>query len=138
MEMNVGLLKTSFAVVAPAGDELTEVFYEHLFRDFPEVKPMFAAVDMASQRQKLLASLHLVVENLRRPEVLVPALENMGLHHLDYRTRQQHYSAVGQTLLKSLAQIAGSGWTDELHNAWAEAYDEVVSILLQRAAQPAA
>lgn len=138
MRINIELLEISFAAVAPAGDELTEVFYDHLLRDFPKVQPMFANSDMASQRKKLLASLKLVVENLRRPEALVPALENLGLRHLDSGTREEHYPAVGQTLLKSLAQIAGPGWTTELNDAWADAYDEVASIMLQSAAQPAA
>ena len=135
MGLQVELLEKSFAAVAPQGDELTEVFYRNLFNVFPEVKPMFANAEMAEQRKKLLASLKLVVDNLRKPDVLVPALENLGLRHLDFGTLEEHYPAVGQTLLKSLGEIAGPVWTDELNEAWAEAYGEIVKIMLAGATE---
>ena len=105
MGLKVQLLEESFAVVAPQGEELTDVFYRNLFADFPAVKPLFANVEMGEQRKKLLAALKLTVENLRKPENLVPALENLGLRHVDYGAREEHYPAVGQTLLKSLSEV---------------------------------
>ncbi|MCA9218051.1 MAG: hypothetical protein KDB27_33500 [Planctomycetales bacterium] len=136
MGLKVDLLEQSFAAVAPQGDKLTATFYRNLFNDFPEVKPLFANVDMTEQPKKLLASLKLAVDNLRKPEVLVPALENLGLRHVDYGTHEDHYPAVGQTLLKSLAEVAGDLWTEELNDAWAEAYGEITKIMLAGAAQP--
>jgi hemoglobin-like flavoprotein len=82
VSLNVELLESSFAAVAPEGDRLVKTFYEHLFTDFPEVLPLFAHVEISDQQKKLLASLKLVVENLRRPEVLAPTLENLGLRHV--------------------------------------------------------
>ncbi len=130
MALNVELLEQSFAAVAPQADRLVEVFYQHLFEDYPAVKPLFEKAEMAEQRKKLLASLKLVVENLRRPEVLGPALEEMGARHVGYGAQEAHYPAVGATLLKSLAEIAGDAWTDEMNDAWAEAYGEISRIML--------
>lgn len=138
MGLKIDLLEKSFTAVSPYGDQITETFYNHLFNDFPEVEPMFANADMKEQKKKLLASLKLAVDNLRRPEVLVPALENLGLQHVDFGTQEDHYSAVGQTLLKTLAEVAGDAWNDELNDAWAEAYGEIVEIMLQGAVQPSA
>ena len=137
MGLQVELLEQSFALVAPQGDALVETFYKHLFADYPEVKPLFADADMKVQRTKLLASLKLVVENLRRPEELKPVLERLGLRHLDYGTTEDHYPAVGASLLKSLAEIAGDAWTDQLNDAWAEAYDAIAEIMLAGASAPA-
>ncbi len=138
MGLQVELLEESFAAISPQGDELTESFYRNLFSDFPEVKPLFAEVDMAEQKKKLLASLKLTIDNLRRPEVLAPALENLGLRHADYGAVEEHYPAVGQTLLKSLGEVAGEAWTEELNDAWAEAYSEITGTMLAGAAQPVA
>lgn len=135
MSLNVELLETSFAALAPQGDHLTEVFYDHLFNDYPAVQPLFAGVDMHEQPKKLLASLKLVVENLRRPEVLQPALEQLGLRHVDYGALEAHYPAVGQTLIKSMREVAGDLWNDDLQEAWVEAYGEVASIMLAGAAE---
>lgn len=136
MALKIELLESSFAAVAPSGNTLTEKFYQNLFADFPQVRPLFAGVAIPEQQKKLLASLKLVVENLRRPEVLVPALENLGLQHIEFGARPEHYPAVGQTLLKSLAQVAGTAWNNELENAWGEAYNDIAAIMLEGAARP--
>jgi len=138
MGLKIELLEQSFAAVAPQADKLADTFYTNLFADFPQVKPMFEQVEMSEQKKKLIAALKLVVENLRRPDALVPALEQLGLRHVDYGTREEHYPAVGATLLKTLAEIAGDAWTDELNEAWAEAYAEVQKHMLAGAAVGAA
>jgi len=137
MTLEIDVLERSFAAVAPRGDELAELFYRNLFTDYPEVQSLFENADMAEQKKKLLASLKLVVENLRRPDVLKPALEQMGARHLEYGAEEAHYPAVGATLLKSLAEIAGDLWTDELSDAWEQAYGAVSEIMLEGAATPA-
>ena len=138
MPLQVELLERSFAAIAPQGRELADTFYVQLFADFPEVKPLFANAQLSVQKKKLLAALKLVVENLRRPEVLGPALEQLGSRHVDYGAKEEHYPAVGQTLLKSLATIGGAAWTAELQAAWTEAYGEIAKIMLAGAALPAA
>ena len=81
---------------------------------------------MDEQKKKLPTSLVLVVENLRRPEVLGPTLEKMGERHAEYGAEEEHYPAVGAALLKSLAEIAGDAWTD--------AYGEISKLMLAGAA----
>ena len=130
MGLNVELLEQSFAAVAPKADELADTFYRHLFADYPEVQPMFANVDMPQQKKKLVASLKMVVDNLRKPDQLVSALESLGGRHTDYGTQEAHYPAVGATLLKALAEVAGDLWNDELNHAWAEAYGEISKHML--------
>jgi hemoglobin-like flavoprotein len=137
MSLNVEVLETSFAAVAPKADELVETFYRNLFADYPQVQPLFEKADMAEQRKKLLASLVLVVENLRRPDVLVPTLERMGAKHVEYGAEEGHYPAVGATLVKSLAEVAGDAWTGEMAVAWSEAIGEIAHHMLNGAAQPA-
>jgi hemoglobin-like flavoprotein len=138
MALKIELLEQSFAAVAPKGDKLVDVFYRNLFADFPQVKPLFNNVVMMEQKKKLLASLKLVVANLRHPSKLEAALEELGSRHVDYGTEPAHYPAVGQTLLKSLSEIAGDAWTVELQQAWAEAYGQISRCMIAGAAVPAA
>jgi hemoglobin-like flavoprotein len=55
-----------------------------LFIAHPEVKPLFAKIDMATQQKKLLNALILVVENLRNPESLGQVLSALGARHVGY------------------------------------------------------
>jgi hemoglobin-like flavoprotein len=84
----------------------------------------------------LLASLKWVIDNLRRPDVLVPMLERMGAKQVEYGAKEEHYPAVGASLVKSLAEVAGDAWTGEMAVAWSEALGEIAHHMLSGAAQP--
>ena len=79
MGLNVELLESSFKLVAPQGDALVTRFYERLFEKYPAVKPLFKNASIPEQKKKLLASLVLVIQNIRRPEKLTPVLQDMGV-----------------------------------------------------------
>ncbi|MEO2047618.1 MAG: globin family protein [Pirellulales bacterium] len=136
MSLQVTLLEESFAAVAPQGQQLVDAFYRNLFADYPEAEPMFASVNIGEQKKKLLASLQLVIANLRKSEVLVDVLHKMGERHVEYGTLESHYPAVGAALLKSLAEVAGDQWNDQLQTAWAEAYDAIAGLMMEGAAVP--
>jgi hemoglobin-like flavoprotein len=125
--LNVEFLEQSFAALAPRGEEFVAAFYDRLFSEHPVVKPMFADVDMKEQEKKLLDALALVVKNLRKPEVLAPALKTLGQRHRDIGAQSEHFPLVGGVLLKTFAQFMGKKWTPELEEAWGEAYGAVVA-----------
>ena len=81
-QLRVEVLEKSFAALAPHGDELVNRFYAELFRRHPGVKPLFAHVNLASQKRKLLAALVLVVRSLRNPAALSKALFQMIPEHV--------------------------------------------------------
>ncbi|MCH7652915.1 MAG: flavohemoprotein [Chloroflexi bacterium] len=125
--MKVELLEQSFAKVTPRGDEFVESFYNRLFDMYPEAKAMFAKTDMKIQKKKLLESLVLVVNNLRKPDVLGPALANLGKRHKELGAEQEHYAMVGEALLGTFEEYLEDDWTPELESAWTDAYAAVVA-----------
>ncbi len=127
-------LESSFNLVAPRGEELITRFYALLFSRNPEVRPMFPE-QMDDQKGKLLASLVLVVQNLRTPEKLMEPLHAMGARHAGYGTLEAHYPVVRDTLVEVMAEIAGEAWSDQLEADWKGAVDLVSSIMLEGTAQ---
>lgn len=132
--LNVELLESSFALLAPRGEELVERFYGNLFETAPSVRPMFPA-DLAGQRRALLGALGMVVNNLRSPEKLTEFLAGLGQRHVAYGAAEAHYEVVGGVLLQTLAELAGELWNDELQSAWAAAYGAVRDIMLAAAGE---
>ena len=128
--LDVALLEETFAALKPQGKNLVHRFYEELFRQYPSVKGMFANTDQASQEKKLLASLQLVVNNLRNPDVLVDALTGLGAKHRDYGAEPAHYQAVAKVLLEVMEEFAGDLWSDEVHQAWSNALNTVAKTML--------
>ncbi len=131
--LKVELLEQSFEKVKPQADAFITSFYDNLFTDYPAAKPLFAHTNMAEQGNKLLASLVLVVENLRKPDVLSNTLRGLGARHVKYGALPEHYPLVGNTLLKTFEQYLGADWTPATRQAWVEAYGAITEIMLDGA-----
>ena len=130
MGLNVDLLESSFKLVAPQGEALVARFYERLFQKYPAVKPLFRGTSLQEQKRKLLASLVLVIRNLRHPDQLANALQGLGARHVSYGAQPAHYDAVGENLLAVLGEFAGPAWTPRVKQAWTDAYAAITSIML--------
>ena len=126
------LVQASWPTVAANTDTLTRRFYEHLFEIDDSAARLFAGVDMAAQREKLAKSLAVVIGSLDNLEQLVPHIAALGKRHVNYGVEQRHYDSVGDALLWALRDTLGTSFTTELHEAWAEAYTLVASVM-QRA-----
>jgi hemoglobin-like flavoprotein len=133
MTLQIELLETSFQAIAPRGEAFVSAFYERLFTRFPQTRAFFASTDMKEQRKKLLGALVLVIQNLRKPEVLTKALRGLGERHVHYGVRPEHYPIVGAVLLETFADFLGDDWTPEYQDAWVAAYEAVCSLMLEGA-----
>ncbi len=122
-------LESSFNMLAPRGPALVDRFYAHLFSKHPAVRPMFPS-NMGEQKKKLLASLVLVLENIRNTEKLEQPLKDMGERHVGYGTQPEHYPVVRDTLVSVMADMAGEAWSDQLTQDWNGVLDFVSSTML--------
>lgn len=61
----------------------------------------------------------------------------MGGRHVGYGTQPEHYEWVGASLLKTFAYFFGDDWTEELNNAWADAYGAITQLMLAGAEEVA-
>ena len=128
--MNAGLLQESFALIVPQKDAFAHSFYERLFADYPQTRPLFAHKDMRQQENALIAALATVVAGVKREDNLVPVLQQLGSKHKDYGADPAHYPAVGSTLLTTLKEYLGSQFTPEVAQTWTEAYAVISSQMI--------
>jgi len=133
MSIDLEALETSFDLVAPHGDELMDVFYARLFAAAPAVKPLFADTDLKKQKGMLLATLVLLRKSLRNLDAIVPKLRELGARHVAYGARPEHYPVVGEVLIASMAEIAGTAWTDPYEQAWSAAFEIVAGAMIEGA-----
>lgn len=131
------MLRESLGLVAPVAGQLVADFYDRLFTEYPQVRPLFPAV-MDAQREKLLKAIIALVTHYDQPDALAPALATMGRNHVRYGATVEHYGAVGQTLLATLAKYAGDAWTPELAGAWERAYTWAAGTMMRAATDEAA
>jgi hemoglobin-like flavoprotein len=137
MTLQIDMLETSFQEIAPQGEAFVAAFYERLFAQFPQTRAFFTATDMKEQKKKLLGALGLVIQNLRKPDVLAPVLKGLGQRHAAYGVRSEHYPIVGAVLLDTFAAFLGERWTPARRDAWTHAYQAICALMLQGDTVPA-
>lgn len=127
---DIEVVEASFAAMADQGEQIVDDFYQHLFSSHPELEKLFEGVSSAGQRKKLLAALFLLVQNLRKPDVLQAYLKGLGERHQDYGVGEQDYAKVATSLLHVLRQHAADQWSDEAEAAWTRILNTVAQTML--------
>lgn len=129
----IQLVQNSFVLVAPIADEAAEIFYNHLFEIAPELRSMFPQ-DMSGQKEKLMQTLSVAVNNLHRLEAVLPTLKDLGQKHVSYGVKDKHYDTVGEALLHTLKIGLGDAFTPELKEAWTDTFAAVAGHMKDAAA----
>lgn len=113
----IGRLRESFATIRQHGNRLGETFYSRLFAAAPHLRAMFRT-DLASQTDKLMASLDAIVTNLAAPEQNAAMLAALGKRHAGYGARPEHYGLVIDLLVESIRETLGEHADDRTLADW--------------------
>lgn len=128
----VALVQQSFEKAAKLGEKVAEIFYAELFAIDPALRSMFKG-DMHEQRKKLLTTLAFVVRSLHAPEKIIQPAQNLAVKHVRYGVKPEHYTLVGNALLRTLKKGLGAEYTAELHDAWVAAFRTLANIMKEAA-----
>lgn len=128
----IELVQSTWAMVVPIADTAANLFYDRLFSTAPEVRTMFPE-DMAEQKKKLMATIGVAVGGLNDLGALVPVVQSLGVGHLDYGVREEHYKPVGAALLWTLGQGLGDKFTPEVKEAWTVVYTVLATTMIEAA-----
>lgn len=131
------VIRTSFAKVAKLGDGAGQAFYDRLFRNAPQVRPMFPD-EMSGQSGKLVMALKAVVDNIGDWPRLGAVVDELARRHVAYGVLPAHYPIVGLTLLETLGDALGEDFTPETRDAWAAAYGALADRMIAAAYPDAA
>ena len=110
-------VQSSFTVMTPHLEAMTERFYAHLFAARPAVRPLFQ-VNMDVQRRHLSAALALIVRNLGVLDALDVPIRELGARHARVGVKPEHYPAVLDAMLLAMQDTLGDTWTIELAQDW--------------------
>ena len=68
-------------------------------------------------------------------DVIAPAIKELGVRHIGYGVTVDQYDTVGAALLWTLEQGLGDAYTDDVMNAWVEAYTLISNTMIEAANQ---
>ena len=114
-------VQESWKAVEGIADQAAALFYGKLFETDPSLKDLFSG-DMTEQGKKLMSMIGVAVRGLSRLDTIVPAVQQLGVRHAGYGVKDEDYDTVAGALLWTLGQGLGDAFTDDLKQAWTEAY----------------
>jgi hemoglobin-like flavoprotein len=127
-------LRKTFAIVERQSHVAALVFYQRLFELNPMLRPLFKT-DIELQAAKLMDMLSTALSLLEKPEELTETLEELGVRHVTYGVRTEHYDTVGAALLAMLSTVLGKDFTPDTRKAWTELYQFIAATMLRGAAR---
>jgi nitric oxide dioxygenase len=130
----IAIVKSTAPILEAHGETLTRHFYHRMFSHNPEVMPFFNPANQTAgaQQRALAAAITAYAANIDNLEVLGNAVELIAQKHASLMIKPEHYPIVGENLLASIREVLGEGASDEVINAWAEAYGFLAKILTGR------
>ena len=127
----VEIVKATAGPVAANAEAITTRMYEILFSEFPQTKVLFENSD-PDQHKKLAGAISAYAANIDNLAVLSKAVEKMAQAHVKTSVKPEHYPMVGLSILGAIKDVLGEAATEDVLNAWKEAYFFLADILIAR------
>jgi len=123
------LVQETWEAIARNHDRIAIAFYDRLFEIDPGAHTLFAKTNMPAQRMKFVDMLGEIVRNLDLPRALIPTVSALGKRHVGYGVRDADYDRVREALFAAIAGELGAEFTDEVRDAWEEAYALTAAVM---------
>nr|WP_241879258.1 globin domain-containing protein [Psychrobacter sp. PraFG1]UNK06004.1 globin domain-containing protein [Psychrobacter sp. PraFG1] len=127
------VVKATVPVLETHGTQITTVFYQNMFAEHPELLDIFNETNQKLGRQQsaLATTVLAAAKHLEQLEVLLPQVMQIGHKHRALQIKPEHYPIVGKHLLGAIKEVLGDAATDEIIEAWAEAYAEIAEVFIK-------
>ena len=126
------IVKSTAPVLAEHGKTITTVFYRNMFNAHPELLNIFNQANQKQGRQQtaLANTVYAAAVHIDNLEAILPAVVQIANKHVSLGVKAEHYPIVGEYLLKAIKEVLGDAATDEVINAWAEAYGVIADVFI--------
>ncbi|WP_317168545.1 globin domain-containing protein [Chryseobacterium sp. LAM-KRS1] len=82
------------------------------------------------QQHALAGAVLAYAEHIENPTLLINILRSIGNKHVSLNIKPEQYNIVGLHLISSIKEVLGKAATDELLEAWTQAYHELAQIMI--------
>ncbi|MDX2232011.1 MAG: globin domain-containing protein [Leptolyngbyaceae cyanobacterium bins.349] len=133
----IELVKATAPILKEKGEAITRRMYEITFADRPDYKRGFETtwmqhLDGGEQAQKLAAAVYAYAMHIDHLDELATAVDHIAHRHVSTRVLPEQYSLIGENLLQAMKDVLQEVATDEVIAAWAEAYEALTSIFIEK------
>ncbi|MFC7063074.1 NO-inducible flavohemoprotein [Halobacillus seohaensis] len=132
-EKTIQTVKSTVPVLAEHGEAITTHFYQRLLSDHPELKNIFNMTNqMAGRQPRALANaVYAAAQYIDNLSAIEPVLNQIAEKHRSLNVKPEHYPIVGEYLLLAIKEVLGEAATDEVIEAWGEAYGAIAHTFIK-------
>ena len=129
----IQIIKATVPVLEIHGVTITKTFYKNMFEKHPELLNIFNHTNQEKGRQQtaLANTVYAAAVHIENLEAILPAVMQIAHKHRSLGILPEHYPIVGENLLQAIKEVLGDAATDDIINAWAEAYGVIADIFIQ-------
>ena len=131
-QKTIEIVKSTAPVLEVKGTEITSVFYKNLFTNHPELLNIFNHANQKKGRQQtaLANTVYAAAQNIDKLEMILPVVKQIAHKHRSLGVKPEHYPIVGEHLLQAIKQVLGDAATDEIIEAWGDAYGVIAGVFI--------
>ncbi|MGB8956894.1 MAG: NO-inducible flavohemoprotein, partial [Tumebacillaceae bacterium] len=128
----IEVIKSTVPVLEVHGNAITTRFYERLFTNHPELLNIFNQTNQKQGRQPaaLANAVYAAAANIDNLAAIIPVVKQIGQKHRSLGILPEHYPIVGTNLLAAIKEVLGDAATDEIIDAWAQAYGVIADAFI--------
>ncbi|ATP40084.1 NO-inducible flavohemoprotein [Solibacillus sp. R5-41] len=131
-KQTIETIKATVPVLEVHGVAITKTFYSNLFNDNPALLNIFNHTNQKKDRQQtaLANTVYAAAVHIENLEAIVPAVVQIAHKHRSLGILPEHYPIVGKYLLAAIKEVLGDAATDEIIDAWAQAYGVIADVFI--------
>lgn len=131
-KQTIDTIKATVPVLEVHGLTITKTFYSNLFKENPQLLNIFNHTNQKKDRQQtaLANTVYAAAVHIENLEAIVPAVVQIAHKHVSLGILPEHYPIVGKYLLAAIKEVLGDAATDEIIDAWAQAYGVIADIFI--------
>lgn len=131
-EKTIEIVKSTVPVLETHGKDITTHFYQLMFSNHPELLNIFNHANQRQGRQQtaLANTVYAAAANIDNLGAIIPVVKQIGQKHRALGILPEHYPIVGENLLAAIKAVLGDAATDEIIQAWAEAYGVIADAFI--------
>lgn len=125
----IALIEGSFPALLAIRPSVTEMFYQRLAADSPEMFSLFKDAEPAGQQQKLLAAITLLVTNLHQPALLESYFQALGERHQQYGVKSEMFKPFTDSWMMVIDDYLPDANGEAIHAAWRQLMNYVTAMM---------
>lgn len=131
-QKTIDVIKSTVPVLEIHGEKITSRFYEMMFTNHPELLNIFNHANQKQGRQQkaLANTVYAAAKYIDQLEAIVPVVKQIAHKHRSLGIKAEHYPIVGNHLIMAIKDVLGDAATDEILQAWTDAYGVIADVFI--------